>query len=201
MQLFGRTFAENGQGTACTGLGRSNKARQVHRFFNHTTIELDDHVTGLDTGLVCRCAGLYGLDQRARALAQAQGLGDFFGHLVNRHPDTSARDTALAAQLIAGPDRLVYRNGERDAHESARTRHDLAVDTHHLAAHINQRPTGIARVDGDIGLDERQEFAGVPLLGADDACGHRILQTKRRTDRHHPFADLEATCVTNAHSG
>ena len=40
-------------------------------------------------------------------------------------------------------------------------REDLRIDADHLAAHVDQRPARIAGVDRDVGLDERQELAGV----------------------------------------
>jgi hypothetical protein len=88
------------------------------------------------------------------------------------------RVTLPLARLIAHAHGLVDGNRERDAHEAARARVDLAVDAHHLAAHVDQRPARVAGVDGHVGLDEGQVVAGVALLGADDAGGDGVLQPK-----------------------
>ena len=73
----------------------------------------------------------------------------------------------------------------------------MAVDAHHLTAHIDQGTTRIAGVDGHIGLDKGQVVAGVTLLGADDAGRYRVVQTKGGADGHDPFAHFEAVDVAD----
>ena len=115
--------------------------------------------------------------------------------------DAAADDAPADAQLLRDARRLVDRDRERDAHVAARAAVDLRVDADHLAAHVDQRAAGVAGIDGDVGLDQRQQIAGVARLGADDAGRHRALEAERRADRDHPFADLELGDVADAHRG
>ena len=60
--------------------------------------------------------------------------------------------------------------------------------------HIDQRPAGVAGVDGRVGLDEI--FKGVDAQmgatqGADDARGHGLTDTKRVADGQHHIAHLQ----------
>ena len=77
----------------------------------------------------------------------------------------------------------------------------MAIDAHHLTAHIDQWPARIAGVDGHIGLDEGQIVARVALLGTDNAGRDRVVQTKGRADGHDPFAHFEAVDVADFDHG
>ena len=103
--------------------------------------------------------------------------------------------------MITDTNGFVHRNGKRDSHEAARAGINLAVDANHLAPHINQRPTGISRIDSHIGLDERQEVTRVPLLGTDNSSSHRIFQTERGAYGHHPLTNLETVDITHLDNG
>ena len=155
-------------------------------------VDLGDDVARLDAGLLGRAAGLDAAHQRADRLAEADRLGDLLASpgamttpmrpRITRPPARSCSDDAH---------RLVDRDRERDAHVAARAAVDLRVDADHLAAHVDQRAAGVAGVDRDVGLDQRQQVAGVARLGADDAGGDGALEAERRADRDHPLADLE----------
>ena len=164
-------------------------------------IELDDHVTRLDAGLGGWGIGFHGRDQRTLSLAQADGFGNVLGDLPDLHADAPSRDLAGGAQLVADAHGLVDRNREADPHETAGTRIDLAVDAHDLAAHVQQRAARVAGIDGHIGLDEGQIVSRVALLGADDACGDRVVEAEGRSDGHHPLTDLETVHVADLHGG
>ena len=60
-------------------------------------------------------------------------------------------------------------------------------------------PPELPGLIGHVGLDQRQQVAGVARLGADDAGRDRVLQAERRADRHDPFAHLEPGDVADAH--
>ena len=76
---------------------------------------------------------------------------------------------------------------------------DERVDAHELTVVVDERATGVARIDSGIGLDH----VGVDGIAAgrahgrgaiqrrDDTGGDRLLVTKRRTDRHDPLAHVE----------
>src|SRR5690554_291163 len=66
---------------------------------------------------------------------------------------------------------------------------------------IEQRASGVTRVDGHVGLDERHIafVRQAAPLGTDDAGGDRIFETKRRADRQHPLARLEISGLAHAY--
>ena len=100
---------------------------------------------------------------------------------------------------------VVNRNGKAHARAGARIALDKRVDTHELAVVVDERATGIARVDGGIGLDH----VGVDSVTAGRAHGRRAIQRRhnargdrllvaeRRADRHNPLAHVELGGITN----
>jgi hypothetical protein len=104
------------------------------------------------------------------------------------HADAPARHLAAGLELLGHAHRFVDRHRERDAHVAAGAAVDLRVDADDFAAHVDQRAARIARIDGDVGLDQRQQVVGLARLGRDDAGGDGVLEVERRTDRDHPFA-------------
>ena len=106
-------------------------------------------------------------------------------------------------QLTFHFQRHVNRNGKRNAHETARARINLRVDANHFTGEVEQRPARIARVDGDIGLDEGDVgFGGqAARLGGDNPCRHGVFKAKGRTDGDHPLPDAHLVRVAHAHHG
>jgi hypothetical protein len=92
--------------------------------------------------------------------------------------------------------------GERETHVRAGARVDQRVDADDLAPHVEQRSSGIARIDRDVGLDEGHQVLlwQVTPLRTDDAGGHRVLEPERLADRDHPFADLQLVRVADRDS-
>src|SRR4030095_6608546 len=87
-----------------------------------------------------------------------------------------------------------------DAVVAARGREDLRIDSDDLAAHVEQRSTGVAGIYGDVRLDERQELARIARFGADDAGSDRVVQAERRADGDDPFADTQFVRVADLHT-
>ncbi|MCY1543530.1 hypothetical protein D9M68_793510 [compost metagenome] len=112
-------------------------------------------------------------------MSQPDGLGHLFAHLIDLHADASSRHATVGAKLVRHAYRLVDGDGKRNALKTTRARIDLAVDANHLAAHVDQRSAGIARVDRHVGLNERKKITRVALLRADDARRDGVFQTKR----------------------
>ena len=104
---------------------------------------------------------------------------------------------------------VVNRNGKTHARAGARVALDERVDTHQLAIVVDECATGVARVDGGIGLDH----IGVDGIAAgrahgrgaierrDDARGDRLLVAERRADGHNPLAHVELGGVTDLDRG
>jgi hypothetical protein len=92
-------------------------------------------------------------------------------------------------------------DGEADAGGTARGRHDHAVDADKLTVHVDQRATGIARIDGGVGLDEILVLglvAGHMSEGRDDAAGDRLADAEGIADGQHQVADLDLVRIGEA---
>ena len=100
---------------------------------------------------------------------------------------------------------VVNRNGKAHARAGARIALDKRVNTHELAVVVDECATGVARVDGGIGLDH----VGVDGVAAGrahgrgaiqrrhNARGDRLLVAERRADRHDPLAHVELGGITD----
>ena len=71
--------------------------------------------------------------------------------------------------MIGHAHRLVDGDREGDAHVAAALAVDLGVDADHFALQVDEWAARVAGVDGHVGLDQRQQVAGVALLGGNDA--------------------------------
>jgi hypothetical protein len=111
--------------------------------------------------------------------------------------ELAAHDAPGRAQLAGELHRQVDRDRERHAHEAAAAGVDHRVQPDDLAAQVEQRPAGAARVDRHVGLDQRHARAArqVAVCGADDAGRDTVLQPERRPHRQHPFAADELVAV------
>ena len=87
---------------------------------------------------------------------------------------------------------------EADAHIAAAPREDGRVDADEFPAEVDQRPAGVTRIDGGIGLDEVLVIDDTHIgeaHGADDPKGHGLLQAERIPDRHDHLTNLEVAGV------
>src|SRR5690606_32342996 len=95
--------------------------------------------------------------------------------VADLHTQPSARHFALFAQLLVDDLCLVGGDGEADALETAGAAGDGRVDADDLPADVDQRPAGVAGVDGGVDLDEvlvaplAEDADIVAVEGADDA--------------------------------
>jgi hypothetical protein len=109
----------------------------------------------------------------------------------------------MRLQLALNLHRHIDRDGEREAHETARLAVDLRIDADHLALQVEQWPAGVARVDRHVGLDEGNEvFLGQRTpLGAHDAGSDGVLEAEGRTDGEHPVTHPQLARVAQADLG
>ncbi len=92
------------------------------------------------------------------------------------------------------PARQACRDREADALIAARAAEDRGVDPHDLAGGVDQRPAGVAGVDGGVGLDEVLESGDAEVAaagGADDAERDRLTHPEGVADREHHVAHGE----------
>ena len=83
---------------------------------------------------------------------------------------------------------------------------NCGIDADDLAGRGHQRPAGIARVQGRVGLDhavDQPARAGAqrPAEGADDAGRDRALKAERVADRHHQLADPQLPRIAEPGEG
>src|SRR5580658_9702207 len=113
-----------------------------------------DHVAGTDAGLVGRRALDDLRHQCADRARQAERVGDIRCHGVHADAELAALHRAELDQLVHDAVRHVHRDGEADADVAAAARQNRGVDADQLAAQIDQRAAGVARIDRGVGLDE-----------------------------------------------
>src|SRR5436190_1820835 len=126
----------------------------------------------------------------AAALAQAKGLDAEVGMFGLPGGDQLGNDRA---------DR-VRRNREAHALVSAGLAVDLRVDAHHAALRAEERPPGVAVVDGCVGLDrvgdrELVRRGDRPMQRADDPARDGLGEPERAPDRDHAVAHLHCARV------
>ena len=99
------------------------------------------------------------------------------------------------AELLGHALGQVDRNRKTQA--SPRPGTHQGVDANHLAASVDQGPTGIARVDRRIGLDQIKPLIGkaqavdIAVQAADDSKGHGALQAIGTPHGNRPIPHLE----------
>ena len=152
------------------------------------------NVSRLDAGLVRRTAAQYPGDHGAAGGWQFEGFCQFGRDVLDFHPDPAARDGAILDDLLHDLLRQADRNGETDAERAAGPGENCAVDADQVAVAVHQCATGVAGIDGGIGLDEI--FIGVDAQmaapqRADDAHGDGLADAEGVADGQHDIAHLD----------
>ncbi|OIQ77611.1 hypothetical protein GALL_406890 [mine drainage metagenome] len=161
------------------------------------TIDFKDHVTALESGFLPRPVGINARYQRTFGLGQMERISKGLVNFLNGNPQAGVAGVSGGHNLVLDASCQLDRNGKGQALIAARAAVDLRVDAHDLATGIEQRPAGVARIDGHIGLDKGQVVAGITLFGTDNARRDGVFQTKRRANGHHPFTDTQAADITH----
>src|SRR5215471_12060081 len=106
--------------------------------------------------------------------------------------DTQPASREMTVDLEVGQKVLHHVDWDREP-DSLGLTDDRGVHPHHFPAHVEERPTRVARVDQGIGLQKVVEHSNPdhPLLGRDDSLRDGLLETKWIADRNHPVADIE----------
>ena len=80
---------------------------------------------------------------------------------------------------------------------------DLRVNADHLAFHVKQRTAGVARIDGDISLQERHVgfVRQLARFCADDSRRDGVVESKRRADGDHPLAHFGFARIAELDNG
>src|SRR5215510_6565741 len=110
---------------------------------------------------------------------------------LSRYADVAAAHASFFDQLARDEFRSVDGGGEAD---SLRGQNDRRVDADHLAARVYERPAGVPRVQGRVGLNDVVDQAARPRTQrapqrADHAPGHRVLEAVWVPDGDSELAD------------
>ena len=137
-------------------------------------------------------------NQSAARCAQPEALGNGVIHRLNFHPEPAAARLAELLELLDHRHDGRRGRGKANADRPAAGRENGGVDANHLTRHIEQRPAGIAFIDGGIGLEIiviRPAF-NIAVACRNNTGRHGATKTKRIAHRNHPVTDAHFFAVT-----
>ena len=180
------------------GLREAMSATRSSPVFSFFAIDRGDGIADLQSRLVGRAAGddvrnryTRSVDMRDRGIRLG---GKFDADRTTRHAVFGSN------QLVINLGNGVRRHGKADARVGTGLGQNGGVDADDFARHVDQRSTGIAGVNGRVGLNKGLELAvgnDVAALGGDDARGYGFLQSERTADGQNPVAHLHAVGVAD----
>jgi len=199
-QNLGLSLAQDVQLGGFAGLEGGDVAQQLVGILHRLVAHGGDDITGLDPGLGCGFPFDDRRDQGALVIVHPQGLGGVFVNVLDGDAEPAALDGLALAQL--GDDVLGHGGGDGKADPLTRG-HDGGVDADDLAVEVDQRTTGVPRIDGGVGLDEVVKGSGAddPALGADDTERDGVFQAEGIADGQNPGPDLEIRGVAEFEIG
>src|SRR5208283_1253084 len=178
------------------GLAGCDVRDQIVAALHFLAIHGGDGVADLQTRLLGWAAGGYVLHGHARSVNVLDGGIGIGGELDT---DGTARHPVIGSnQLVVDLRHRVRWHGKTHAGVRTRLGQNSGVDADDLTRHIHERTTGIARVDGRVGLNERLKLPvghDVASLGRDDAGGYSFLQSEGTANSEDPVAHLHAVGV------
>src|SRR5437899_2841130 len=176
-------------------------ARQILRVLDLLAVELDDDVAGLDAGGLGRPPVVDAGNQRAAGRLDVEAFGDLVGDLLDPHAEPAAAQFAELPELIDHAGHRLRRHREAEADRTAGRRDDQRVDADHLAFEVEQRSTGIAAVDGGVGLDVVvvRALADVAVARRYDTGRDRAAEAEGVADRDYPFAEPQLVGIAELH--
>ena len=128
---------------------------QVGAGLDSRIVNTRDHIAALDACFLCRAIRHNTLHVRPLEGCQVFLFLQFGSDLTHLY----AEDSALYDTVLADVAHYFLHDTGRHCKTVARIRtglrSDSGVDTHQLAARVNQRTAGVAGIDGCVGLDER----------------------------------------------
>src|ERR1700675_4680592 len=184
-------FTQNVEHDLRAGLFLSDQHLQLASVAYLLTIDLGNDITDLQTSLRSRRVGLDLRDHSANRGLLVEELGVLGRHVRDSDPDVAVAHFAVADQgLYRGPDDLRW-NRKPHSREASRRRDQEGVDADDLAPSIDERPPGVAGVDGRIRLDELAGLAGIgrirvrPIDRAHDSSRDREAHPIRVAEGQH----------------
>lgn len=131
----------------------ADQAAQFASVRHAVAIDADNHVAGSQADSRGRRTRKYLADDGALCRARMERRREILGQVLRYDAKLSALDFSVRDQfrknLLSGS----RGNRKAEADAAARRTDDSAVDADHAPIEVQQRTTGIARVDGGIRLD------------------------------------------------
>src|SRR5262249_20502411 len=156
-------------------------------------VDADDDIARLDAGPLGRRLRIDLADDGAFVDVHMHGLGDVRRQVLQRHADPAALHRAMRHELLHDAARHVDRYREAAAASAAARTDDRRVDADELAAQVDERAAGIARIDGRVGLDEVLVVLDVEAGAAeraDDSGGDGLAEAEGIADGDDEIADF-----------
>src|SRR4029079_17311764 len=118
-----------------------------------------------------------------------EAFGDLVGDLLDANAKPAAAQFAELPELIDDARHRLRRHREAEADRTAGRRDDQRVDADHFAFEVEQRPAGIAAIDGGVGLDRTviRPVVDVAVACRYDTGRDRAAEAERVADRDHPL--------------
>src|SRR6185437_16240190 len=114
------------------------------------------------------------------------------GNILGHYPDPAADHASVLDDVVQHAADHIDRDRKTDSFDPEALGDHGGVDADQGAARVDQRPAGVAEIDGRIGLDEileRRDPELAPGCGADDAMSHGLRKTERIADGEDDVAD------------
>ena len=188
LERDGFLIAHDGEVRVLPDSGAGDENRKVGGFVDALAVVLDDNVTYLDTRLRGRTTFDNRCNESAAALWEPEGLGNFGRDALDGDSEPASSHSSLLNELRQNVFHQIDGDGEADAEIAARPAENGGVDANHFAAQIDQRTSGISRIDRSICLNKIIVVASadVSSLGADNPGGESVRQTEWTSHRDHP---------------
>src|SRR5688572_10155815 len=155
LQVLLLAFAHDAQLGLLTRLGARDQARQLVRLVDTFSVVGHDYVAQPQARLLGRRADFDVDDDDAVRVVDAERLRELLRQRLDPDAEPAARHLAGLAKLARDVERRFDRDGERNAHIPAGAAVDHRVDADDLAREVDERAPRVARVNRDVGLDER----------------------------------------------
>src|SRR3954463_12881687 len=178
-----------------TNPGVGDQAEELRRIVNRLAVELDDDVSGAQSGFETFRIPRHPRYQCAVRVRRPELAGGLFRQLLDaEEAHGTTPHFAELLQIVDDLARQVARDGKPDPLVPAALGEDAGVDTNQFAAAADQRSARVAGVDRRVRLNEVfviSEPDVRPSGGADDTGRHRLTELERAANRQHRFTDPE----------
>src|SRR6266852_4548474 len=166
---------------------------------------LHQAITTANPGGSGRATGSGDFNEQAFLNRQVQRFTEPAANGQGLHAKESAMNAAVGDEVVGDAFCGVNGDGKADAGSRSAGRIDGGVDADHFTVRIDERPAGVAAIDGGIGLNGFVDEGGLAGLhgaaqSADDAGSERGLEPERIADGENFLAHLQSGRIAEGES-